>query len=214
MILNPLGAGVSLTEQQKGQVFREAIECLVHSYRLRTDPLLAHWSWLTKCYNEWHALAIVLSELCKRPLGRDADKAWRVVEQNAVLRWDSATKHNRVHQWRSVMKTIDMARRRRKNGMRLRKSSSLPANKRATFASCRGDGPVGRERAGGLTPQQNSTYTRGDQGQLELFPQTDAPLQQVESAMSHADQMMSHLAKADDMCDFTGEDGWFYFAET
>ncbi|KAJ9144471.1 C6 transcription factor [Pleurostoma richardsiae] len=102
------------SEEQRRRVFREAIDCMVHSYRLRTDPRAARWSWLTRCYNEWHALAVVLAELCDRPLAKDADRAWRVVEQNAVLRWESAVSHRRLHQWRSVMRTIERARRRRR----------------------------------------------------------------------------------------------------
>ncbi|KAK2772759.1 C6 transcription factor [Colletotrichum kahawae] len=215
MVLNPLGTGVSLTEEQKRQVFQGAIECMVHSYRLRTDPLLANWSWLTKCYNEWHAFAIILSELCNQPLSRDADKAWRVVEQSAVLRWDSSTKHSRVHQWRSVMKTIEIARRRRKNGMRRRKSSSLSA-KLTNPASYRGgDSAIGGPtRAGGPATRQSSIYNQGNQAQFEPFPNPGSQLQEFQSAMSQADQMMRQLEEADDMCDFTSEDGRLYFAES
>ncbi|EEU36755.1 uncharacterized protein NECHADRAFT_88930 [Fusarium vanettenii 77-13-4] len=135
MALNPLGSETSLNEDQRRRVFQDAIECMTHSYRLRADPMVAHWSWLTKCYNEWHAFAIILCELSRRPLVRDADKAWRVVEQSAVLRWDSPTRHRRVHQWRSVMRSIDKARRRRKkelgrrkSAMSARSSSTAPQN--------------------------------------------------------------------------------------
>ncbi|EQB43919.1 hypothetical protein CGLO_17398 [Colletotrichum gloeosporioides Cg-14] len=215
MVLNPLGTGVSLTEEQKRHVFQGAMECMVHSYKLRTDPLLANWSWLTKCYNEWHAFAIILSELCNQPLSRDADKAWRVVEQSAVLRWDSSTKHSRVHQWRSVMKTIEIARRRRKNGMRRRKSSSLSAKHSNPAAYRGGDSTIGGPtRAGGFSTRQNSIYTQGNQAPLETFSNTGPHLQEFQSAMSQADQMMRQLEEADDMCDFTSEDGRLYFAES
>jgi hypothetical protein len=38
--------------------------------------------------NQWHALSFVLTELCLRPLGTDADRAWRAVDYVLPL-WES-----------------------------------------------------------------------------------------------------------------------------
>lgn len=199
MALKPLGQETSLDEDQRSRVFQGAIECMTHSYRLRTDPLVAHWSWLTKCYHEWHAFAIILSELSSRPLVRDADKAWRVVEQSAVLRWDSSTRHRRVHQWRSVMRSIDKARRRRKKELGRRRpvssavSSSVPPSRRSPAVQ-EGSWPL---MGGG---------SRGGQGGLGV------PLGGFDSQMSmyQADEMMGALLE-DEMCNFAGDDGQVYF---
>lgn len=200
MALKPLGQETSLDEDQRSRVFQGAIECMTHSYRLRTDPLVAHWSWLTKCYHEWHAFAILLSELSSRPLVRGADKAWRVVEQSAVLRWDSATRHRRVHQWRSVMKSIDKARRRRKKELGRRRpahtasSSSAPPSRR---------GPAVQEGLGPLTGA-----SQGSQGGLGVpYGGLDHDTQM---SMYHVDEMMGTLLE-DEMCNFAGDDGQVYF---
>ncbi|KAJ3460068.1 hypothetical protein MRS44_010935 [Fusarium solani] len=187
MALNPLGSETSLNEDQRRRVFQDAIECMTHSYRLRTDPLVAHWSWLTKCYNEWHAFAVILYELSSRPLVRDADKAWRVVEQSAVLRWDSPTRHRRVHQWRSVMRSIDKARRRRKKELGRRKSA-LSA------------------RSSSIAPQNTSPVAQ------QLWPTVDNS-QGGQIDLAHAyqgDDKMGPLL-GEDMCTFAGDDGQLYF---
>lgn len=203
MALKPLGQETQLDEDQRSRVFQGAIECMTHSYRLRTDPLVAHWSWLTKCYHEWHAFAIILSELSSRPLVRDADKAWRVVEQSAVLRWDSATRHRRVHQWRSVMRSIDKARRRRKKELGRRRPAPPASASSAPPPSRRGLAPV-QER--GMWPLVG--VSQGVQGGLGV-PHGGLD-QDAQMSMYHVDEVMGTLLE-DEMCNFAGDDGQVYF---
>lgn len=201
MALKPLGQETSLDEDQRSRVFQGAIECMTHSYRLRTDPVVAHWSWLTKCYHEWHAFAIILSELSSRPLVRDADRAWRVVEQSAVLRWDSSTRHRRVHQWRSVMRSIDKARRRRRKELGRRRPAG-PASSSSALVS-RG-GPAAQE--GLLWP-----VVGGSQANQGGFGASQGGLgHDVQMSMYEADEMMGTLLE-DEMCNFAGDDGQVYF---
>src|SRR5438552_1307382 len=40
----------------------------------------AKWGWLFRTYTQWHAVAVVLSELCHRPPGPDYERAWKAVE--------------------------------------------------------------------------------------------------------------------------------------
>ncbi|KAK1709709.1 fungal-specific transcription factor domain-containing protein [Colletotrichum acutatum] len=215
MVLNPLSSGVSLTDEQKRRAFQNAIECMAHSYRLRTDPQVAQWSWLTKCYNEWHAFAVVLSELCNQPLGRDADKAWRVVEQSAVLRWDSSTRHNRVHQWRSVMRSIDKARRRRKKELGRRKS--FLSDRRSSSASSAGKHPTLGSRfssKGVLRPHASTNLVQSDNAPSGVVSMPRSAERIFDTAMYHADEMIGPLMEMDDMCDFTNADGQLYFSHT
>lgn len=201
MALKPLGQETSLDEDQRSRVFQGAIECMTHSYRMRTDPSVAHWSWLTKCYHEWHAFAIILSELSSRPLVRDADKAWRVVEQSAVLRWDSSTRHRRVHQWRSVMRSIDKARRRRKKEL-VRRRPALPTSSSSAPSSRRG--PAGQE---GLWPLAGGSL----QGNQSSFGVPESSLgHDAHMSMYQADDIMGTLLE-DEMCNFAGDDGQMYF---
>ncbi|KAK1454968.1 hypothetical protein CMEL01_03728 [Colletotrichum melonis] len=215
MVLNPLSSGVSLNDEQKRRAFQNAIDCMVHSYRLRTDPQVAQWSWLTKCYNEWHAFAVVLSELCNQPLGRDADKAWRVVEQSAVLRWDSSTRHSRVHQWRSVMRSIDKARRRRKKELGRRKSSL--SDRRSSSASSAAKRPIlgGRFSSKGIArPHASTNLVQSDNAQSGVVSMPRSAEREFDTAMYNADEMIGPLLEMDDMCDFTNADGQLYFSHT
>lgn len=200
MALKPLGQETSLDEDQRSRVFKGAIECMTHSYRMRTDPLVAHWSWLTKCYHEWHAFAIILSELSSRPLVRDADKAWRVVEQSAVLRWDSFTRHRRVHQWRSVMRSIDKARRRRKKELGRRRPA--PSVSSSTVPPSRA-GPTIQQ---GLWPLTNAS--QGNQYDMTLSH--SGIDHDAQMSVYAADEMMGTLLE-DEMCNFAADDGQVYF---
>lgn len=201
MTLKPLGQETSLDEDQRARVFKGAIECMTHSYRMRTDPMVAHWSWLTKCYHEWHAFAIILSELSSRPLVRDADKAWRVVEQSAVLRWDSSTRHRRVHQWRSVMRSIDKARRRRKKELGRRRPAASVSSSAVTPS---GAGPHPQQQ-----PWPLMSGTQRDQSDVGPIPQSDLD-HDAQMSVYAADELMGTLLE-DEMCNFAGDDGQVYF---
>ncbi|QDS68709.1 hypothetical protein FKW77_003831 [Venturia effusa] len=64
--------------QQDGfDILGAATEVLVRDLRLRI-PALAQWAW--KSWVKWYALAIVLAELCSRPNGPQADKAFTVAQ--------------------------------------------------------------------------------------------------------------------------------------
>lgn len=197
LALNPLGPESHLDEGQRKRVFQDAIECMTHSYRLRTDPLVAQWSWLTKVYHEWHAFAIVLSELSRRPLVRDATKAWRVVEQSAVLRWDSSTRHRKVHQWRSVMRGIDRAKRRRKKELGRRKSAVTTSSST-------------------LVPKAGQSIQQGLPGQLEAhlndFSSSINGLDDnFQVPRNQADEFMGSLLDTVNQYNFDGDDGQPYF---
>lgn len=200
MALKPLGQETSLDEDERTRVFKGAIECMTHSYRMRTEPMLAHWSWLTKCYHEWHAFAIILSELSSRPLVRDADKAWRVVEQSAVLRWDSSTRHRKVHQWRSVMRSIDKARRRRKKELGRRRPATSVSSSAVTPS---GTGAHAQQQPWPLMSGLQGHHS--DIGILHSGRDHDPQM-----SLYGADEMMGTLLESE-MCNFGGDDGQVYF---
>ncbi|CAP97293.1 Pc22g00050 [Penicillium rubens Wisconsin 54-1255] len=52
-----------------------------HTCLLETNQKdLGNWTWMFTNNNQWHELSFVLTELCLRPLGTDADCAWRAVD--------------------------------------------------------------------------------------------------------------------------------------
>ncbi|KAH6952455.1 fungal-specific transcription factor domain-containing protein [Ilyonectria sp. MPI-CAGE-AT-0026] len=211
LVFNPLGSGVSLTKEQRSRVFRDAVDCMAHSYRLRTDPRVTQWAWLTRCYNEWHAFAIILSELCNQPLTRDADKAWRVVEQSAVLRWDLSIRHRQVHQWRSVMRSIEKARRRRKKELGRRRSSSSAQPASISSSSSR-RAPPPRERfwPPGMA-RHGMSYSQSNQGHIGLLHSPGDHGQGIQESIYQTDESMVPLIEAEELYNFDSEDAQLYF---
>ncbi|OAG39778.1 hypothetical protein AYO21_06053 [Fonsecaea monophora] len=123
-VYNPLSQNNLLTEEERITAFVEAVAALEHSYSLRTDPRARKWAWLLSCYHEWFALAVALAEMCSYPLRDHVERAWRIVEQSVVLRWNSSRDHRRAHQWRSIIKSLDKARAERKKARKRRRSTS------------------------------------------------------------------------------------------
>ncbi|EAW20377.1 putative C6 transcription factor [Aspergillus fischeri NRRL 181] len=62
------------------KIFHLAIEILELSCFVLCNPSIAHWAWRSDTYSQWHAVALVLSEICTRPPCQDCDRAWAAVE--------------------------------------------------------------------------------------------------------------------------------------
>ncbi|KAJ5354635.1 fungal-specific transcription factor domain-containing protein [Penicillium brevicompactum] len=77
---------IQTDDPQRDQIFSTAIEVIEFAYLLETDPRTTKWSWFFEAYPQWHAVTIVLSELCVRPQAAETDRAWAVVDK-AISRW-------------------------------------------------------------------------------------------------------------------------------
>ncbi|KAF7553058.1 hypothetical protein G7Z17_g3893 [Cylindrodendrum hubeiense] len=113
----------ALVQEQRRLLFNDALDCMTHSHCMRADARYNKWTWLSNTFNEWYSVAVVLTELSDRPFAKNREKAWRLVEQFTLYRWESP-RHRHVHQWRSVMKGIEKARRRRKQVKRMQAGSA------------------------------------------------------------------------------------------
>jgi len=194
-VYNPLRSDVSLAEDERDRILLTAIECIEHSYRLRTDLRARRWAWLLNGYHEWFALTIVLMELCRRPIGKYVDRAWRVVEQSVVLRWDSPGDHKGAHQWRSILIALDKARARRRQVLQRRQSTSStlqhPQKKLGTAAlvaqPLEHHSPPAHFHPANVLPSPGSTHLTNNRvspeqlktgqtpGSIGLQPQNDTP---------------------------------------
>lgn len=76
------GTGNPLREQ----LLSTAIEVIDFAYLLETDPRTSQWSWLFEGYPQWHAVLVVLTEVCARPQSSLTGRAWAVTVK-AVTRW-------------------------------------------------------------------------------------------------------------------------------
>lgn len=61
-------------------VLKAAVQNLEYSHLLDTEPAVAKWQWWFNTHVQWHALAVVLVELCVQDKGSLVERAWRIVD--------------------------------------------------------------------------------------------------------------------------------------
>lgn len=106
-----------VSPELRDKYFEISIEVIEHSRILETHKDTERWVWLFRTYMQWHALVYVLSDLCTRPLGPLAERAWRVID--AVYKpWGlNETKSHMF--WRPMRRLLSKAlevREKQKNG--------------------------------------------------------------------------------------------------
>ncbi|KAL8764102.1 MAG: hypothetical protein Q9184_000244 [Pyrenodesmia sp. 2 TL-2023] len=68
-----------LSEETKDRLFRTSVDIIQWSSVLEHETSTKKWGWLFRTYVQWHAVAFVLSQLCIRTKGPEADRAWQVI---------------------------------------------------------------------------------------------------------------------------------------
>ncbi|CAI7634544.1 unnamed protein product [Penicillium pancosmium] len=77
----------SLPAASRDKMFLTAISILEFSTILISSPEVAQWIWHSKTHIQWHAVVIVLAEICSRPSSPECDRAWECA--NTVYnRWN------------------------------------------------------------------------------------------------------------------------------
>ncbi|KAL8721060.1 MAG: hypothetical protein Q9225_002171 [Loekoesia sp. 1 TL-2023] len=70
-----------LSEETKDRLFLTSVDIIQWSNMLEKEASTKKWGWLFRTYVQWHAVAFVLSQLCIRTKGPEADKAWQVISE-------------------------------------------------------------------------------------------------------------------------------------
>jgi hypothetical protein len=85
------------------------IDVVENMYLLETNPDVARWSWCSKSWSSWHALAIMLAELCTRTNTPLSDRAWTIA--NLVFEpWSKLVADSRSGTlWRPIKKLYEKA---------------------------------------------------------------------------------------------------------
>ncbi|KAF7156278.1 hypothetical protein CNMCM5623_009671 [Aspergillus felis] len=93
----------------RDKIFLLALEILELSCSALCNPNIAHWAWRSDTYSQWHAVALVLSEICTRPPCRDCDRAWAAVE---ILydRWRMKEHARKGTLWKPIGRLMAKAR--------------------------------------------------------------------------------------------------------
>ena len=75
------------------EIFNLAVEILKFSSLLQNNEMSAPWAWLCKSYEQEHVVALILSQLCSRPLSPETDHAWDLVK-GVYDEWQETQKTN------------------------------------------------------------------------------------------------------------------------
>jgi len=73
--------GSAISQEPADEAFNIAIEVVKFAHLLHTNESTSQWAWLCKSYEQWHAVAFILSELCARPITPETNHAWEVVTE-------------------------------------------------------------------------------------------------------------------------------------
>jgi hypothetical protein len=66
--------------QSRTQGLQTAVTFLNVNEAIEQHPSSAGFAWLFKTYVPWHAVAVILAELCTQPQGPLADRAWEIIQ--------------------------------------------------------------------------------------------------------------------------------------
>ncbi len=72
--------GAGLPQETQDRLFMTSIEVIKFSRLLETEKSTLKWGWLFRTYVQWHAVAFVLSQLCIRTKGPEAEHGWEVID--------------------------------------------------------------------------------------------------------------------------------------
>lgn len=84
----PLHQTSSGQTQSGTKGLQTAVELLSVRELIEQHPSSADFAWLFHTYVPWHALAVILAELCTKPQGRLSDRAWEIIEHR-FKNWNS-----------------------------------------------------------------------------------------------------------------------------
>ncbi|KAK3332778.1 fungal-specific transcription factor domain-containing protein [Cercophora scortea] len=97
-----------LDSDMRDRLFQISIEILELSNLLLSHKDIAKWAWHSQTHIQWHAVALVLSEICTRPPSRDCDRAWAQV--TAIYeRWKKKHNEKRGIMWRPIKRLLAKA---------------------------------------------------------------------------------------------------------
>lgn len=125
--------GAGLPKETLERLFLTSLEVIEFSRLLETENATRKWGWLFATYQQWHAMAYLLSQLTVRTKGPEVERAWAAVD--VVFReWhagDPTTKKGML--WKPLRKMMVRARAARADEMAKRSRFPLdgrlgPAN--------------------------------------------------------------------------------------
>jgi hypothetical protein len=98
-------------------MLRTAVSVMELSNRMEADPWRESFGWWTRCYVQWHPLAICLAELCLQTEGELVERAWALVERVYPLWGSTVADTAKGPLWRPIRKLYKKAKEARAGAM-------------------------------------------------------------------------------------------------
>ncbi|KAL4997339.1 fungal-specific transcription factor domain-containing protein [Aspergillus recurvatus] len=102
-----------ISHESRESLFVTSIEVTEFARLIKEDKNTQKWSWMFDTHMQWHAIAMVLSELCVRPLSPLTDRAWIAVT-TVYDDWLQTAKQRKGMLWRPLAKLMKRASALRK----------------------------------------------------------------------------------------------------
>ncbi|KAK2771776.1 hypothetical protein FQN53_004890 [Emmonsiellopsis sp. PD_33] len=99
----------TLPRTLRDSLFLTSIDILQMSSIFNTNKSVNRWMWHCKSNFQWHAVAIVLSEICSRPPSPDCERAWEYVSL-ICQQWEMTGGERKATLWRPVRRLMAKAR--------------------------------------------------------------------------------------------------------
>lgn len=113
-----------LPRDVRDRLFLASVEVVEYSRILSAEPKIRRWQWLFHTYNQWHAVAYLLLEVCRRPWSPSVERAW--IALNATFQNNKNIPLSKPAIWLMLRKLMVQAKRHRESEI-----ARLRANPRA-----------------------------------------------------------------------------------
>lgn len=108
-LLFPVGSTKRPSEAESEQLLSLALLVLNQTTALATDPIHKRWAWQLRGVVQWHALCILVSQLCIQPWTPSLDSAWSTAERT----FDAVPEGAKAHPlWSPLSKLMARAQKR------------------------------------------------------------------------------------------------------
>lgn len=98
----------NLSQETRDRLLRTSIEVIEFAYSLENNPRTSQWGWIFQSHKQWHAVAIILAELCVRPISPMTDRGWFAINR-LFGEWDNQAKLKKGMMWRPVFRLLERA---------------------------------------------------------------------------------------------------------
>ncbi|KAI1863130.1 hypothetical protein JX265_001443 [Neoarthrinium moseri] len=107
--------GQEVSQEVRDRLFNSSTEVVEYNRLLNSEPKCKQYRWLFQTYTQWHAVAYLLLEVCRRPWSSSVERAWLAL--NSVFNNTEPHEFNKLAQngavWLPLKRLMLKARKHR-----------------------------------------------------------------------------------------------------